>query len=129
MLPKNAFREWIRTVSALSAVWALTFVALPSLVHCAPQDGGQHQESCSLSTVSAPAPDFPKADREVPIKTPIVELWVGEDGKVKKARLLRSTNVKSWDRAILKTLKRWEFSPAPGCGTRKTKVTVDIHPS
>jgi len=119
MLSKNAFRERIGTVST-----ALTVLALSACMQCAAQTTAA---PCSLSTLSSPSPVFPTLTNPAPMQTPIAELSITEDGAVKEVRLLRSSNQQSWDRAILKTLKTWRFSSAPGCGLRKTKVSIDIH--
>jgi TonB family protein len=115
----NAFSERIRTIST-----AITVLALSACINAqttAPSAG------CSLSTLSSPSPVFPTLTSPAPMQTPIAELSITEDGAVSKVRLPRSSNQQSWDRAILKTLKTWRFSHAPGCGLRKTKVSIDIH--
>ena len=120
MLSKNAFRERIGTVST-----ALIVLALSVCMQCASQT--TPSAGCSLSTLSNPSPVFPTLTNPAPMQTPVAELSITEDGVVKKVRLLRRSNQQSWDRAILKTLKTWRFSSAPGCGLRKTKVSIDIH--
>jgi TonB family protein len=121
MVCKNAFRERIGTVST-----ALIALSLLVCIQCASQTTAP-SAGCSTSTLSSPSPVFPKASNRVPMQSPVAELSIGEDGTVKKARLLRRSNVENWDRVILKTLKTWRFSSAPGCGLRKTKVSIDIH--
>jgi TonB family protein len=126
MLSKNAFRKCIEAISTISA--ALVFLSLSVNVQCAAQTTAAPSEGCSLSTLSSPSPTFPTATNPAAMQTPIAELSITEDGAVKKVKLLRSSNQKGWDRAILKTLRTWKFSKAaPGCGLRKTKVSIDIH--
>ncbi|SRR5713226_8520482 len=126
MLSKNASGKWIGTISTISI--ALAFLTLPINVQSAAQTTAAPSGGCALSTLSSPSPAFPTVTNLAAMQTPIAELSITEDGVVKKVRLLRSSNQQSWDRAILKTLKTWRFSKAaPGCGLRKTKVSIDIH--
>jgi TonB family protein len=129
MLSKNASRKWIGTISKKSTTSiALAFLTLTINVRCAAQTTAAPSGGCSLSTLSSPSPAFAEGANPAAMQTPIAELSITEDGAVKKVRLLRSSNQQNWDLAILKTLKTWRFSKAaPGCGLRKTKVSIDIH--
>lgn len=129
MLSKHATRKWIGAISTILAVSiALALLTLSINVQCAAQTMAAPSGGCPLSTLSSPSPTFPTVTNSVAMQTPIAELSIAEDGAVKKVRLLRSSNQQSWDRAILKTLKTWRFSKAdPGCGLRKTRVSIDIH--
>lgn len=126
MLFKNALRERVGTISTVCI--ALAFL-MPSVgARCARQTTSALSAGCSLSKLFSPSPDFPTATSSVPMQTPVAELSILEDGTVKKVKLIQSSNQDAWDKAILKTLKTWRFSKAaPGCGLRKTKVSIDIH--
>jgi len=81
-----------------------------------------------VHAVSTPDPDFPviKDWKPANLAAPTAELTIGQDGSVKKVRLIRSSNVPDWDHVFLNAVKKWKFSKAPNCGLRKTTVSVDI---
>jgi TonB family protein len=85
-------------------------------------------DRCTPSRVSTPDPEFPPLEGGKPVKldAPTAELLIRENGTVKSARLIRSSNVGAWDQVFLTTMQKWKFSKAPGCGIRKTTVSIDI---
>src|SRR5215471_20775064 len=84
--------------------------------------------STSILIATTPDPEFPPLEEGKPVKldAPIAELLIRENGTVKSARLIRSSNVGAWDQVFLTTMQKWKFSKAPGCGIRKTTVSIDI---
>ena len=115
-------RLWMRTL----------FVALATACLAAPvsaQSAPKAAISCKLDLEYDPLPKVPPADTDgTQVQTPVVEFSIGEDGKVVKAKLLRSSNVRIWDRAVLKSVKTWLFVEGKGCGVRTATIAVEIDP-
>ena len=84
---------------------------------------------CQPSPVSTPDPEFPAIKDWKPVKldAPTARLMIRQDGSVKSARLIRSSNVRDWDQVFLNAVRKWRFSKAPDCGVRQLTVSVDIH--
>jgi protein TonB len=55
----------------------------------------------------------------------LLEILVGELGRVQTIRLSRSSGVASLDRAALETVRRWRFEPARR-GGRAVAFTVSV---
>jgi TonB family protein len=124
MLLRNDKRRRIETLLLAVVVGAIAFD-----VRSASQTTPTASSKCVPFPAFTPEPKFPslKAGEPVKLGAPALELQVADDGTVKAARLIRSSYVKDWDREILKTVKTWRFSRAPGCGSREIKVSIDIH--
>lgn len=124
MLYKNDKRRWIGTFSVALVVTAIAFNA-----RSASQTTPAASSKCVPLPVFTPEPKFPHLKPGTLVKPgePDLELRVADDGTVEKARLIHSSHIKDWDKEILKTVKTWRFSKAPGCGCRKTVVSINIH--
>jgi TonB family protein len=60
------------------------------------------------------------------LKSPVVNYVVREDGSISTVKLVKSSGLLCWDRAILATVKTWKYPKAPGCGERKATLSIDI---
>jgi TonB family protein len=122
-------------LSAYASKWWLGGLIALVLVSVCLDAQDQHREEhpkparCQVSPVSTPDPEFPaiKDWKPVRVEAPTARLTIRQDGSVKSARLIRSSNVSEWDQVFLKAVKGWEFSKAPDCEVRKLTVSVDIH--
>jgi hypothetical protein len=103
----------------------MTAIALNAL--SASQTIPAASNKCVPLPVFTPEPKFHPLKAGTPVGAPALELRVADDGTVGKARLIRTSNVKDWDKEILKTVMTWRFSKAPGCGCRKTVVAITMH--
>ena len=122
MLSAYALQWWLRGLTAL------VFVSV--CLNAQDETRQEHAKPgpCQLSRVSTPDPDFPPIKDSKPVKldAPAAELVIRQDGTVKSARLVRSSNVSDWDQVFLNAVKKWQFSKAPDWGLRKTTVSVTI---
>jgi hypothetical protein len=123
MLSAHASKWW------LGGLIALVSVSLGLNAQDQHRDGHPKPERCQLSPVFTRDPEFPaiKDWKPVRLEAPTAQLIIRQDGSVKSAHLVRSSNVGNWDQVFLNAVKKWEFSKAPDCGLRKTIVSVDIH--
>jgi TonB family protein len=92
-------------------------------------DQPQNERCGQLRAVHTPAPKLPAADvrGKVSLGDVLVQLSINEDGMVSNAKLIRSSGIPSWDRAILKQAKAWKFSEGKECGVRNLKFSIDIN--
>jgi TonB family protein len=83
--------------------------------------GHAPQQVCQL--ISANSPDFhPFAfvpvgvkDKKLVNRLPRVSFVVGEDGKVRDAKVVKGTGSPTVDAAIVKSVESWKYKPQPGC--------------
>lgn len=124
MLCSDTAKRWLTGVTAMIVLFSLQLHG-DDQAKMKPEKVGR----CAVSPVFTPDPDFPAiADwKPVAVNAPSAELVIRENGRVRDARLVRSSNVSAWDQSFLKTVKTWKFSKAPNCGPRRTTVSVDIH--
>lgn len=76
--------------------------------------------------VESRRPSYPQLAREAGIEgTVLVEVWVGDDGRVKSARVLHSSAPDAMERASLAAVRTYRFEPARQ-GTRAVPARVVI---
>jgi TonB family protein len=105
-------------------------MAIPTSLNSTVQADRPNAARCGIELVSNPTPRLPASDnrKAVTLQTPMVRFSIAEDGAVSKAKLVKSSNVRSWDKAILETVKTWKFAEGRGCGTRRATLSVNIDP-
>jgi TonB family protein len=79
--------------------------------------------------VSCPAPEFPRAARDQPIReTLILQVVVGTDGKARDIRVVKSPG-NGLSIAAIQAIQKWRFKPARGAsGARmETRTPIEVN--
>src|SRR5579872_2242407 len=121
-------KQFVTTIShqAMRRVAAILLIVLSCISASAQQK--VDPQACSMTPLYQPPPSMEACkNRSLKgLKSPMVNYVIKEDGLISTVKLVKSSGLPCWDRAILATVKTWKYPKAPGCGERKATLSIDI---
>lgn len=131
MLSQASNGRRLRTIQKGTVIFVLSiYVALPWGFVCAASQSERHnQKACSFRLLNSPKIEVPESLSVKKLnRMPLLKFEINEDGSVSKADFVKSSRSPEIDELILKSVKKWTFAAAPGCGVRfvRSKIVIDL---